>query len=80
MHYVKSTTIFMPIKQGHCMNGEIHWNIRKYNMPSDNCCERWENNENKKAERKEKIKTVLKSMRTTLSHIEQILKDDLNTD
>ncbi len=80
MHYVKSKTIFMAIKQGHCTNGEIHWNIRKHNMPCNNVCEKWESNEKKKKERKETIKAVLINMRTTLSHIEQILKDDLNTD
>ena len=62
------------------MNGAISWNIRKNNMPCNNVCEKWESNVEKKNERKETIKAVLKHMRATLNNIEIILKDDLNTD
>lgn len=80
VHYVYSGVSFNKLGQGHCMNGEISWNIRKHNMPSDNVCEKWESNEEKKKARKETIKAVLKNMRNTLTNIEIILKDDLNTD
>ena len=80
LHYVYSGTKFMPLLQGHCMNGEIPWKVRKNNMPCNNVCEKWESNESKKQERKERIEKVLRSMRTTLIHIENILKDDFNPD
>ncbi len=80
MHYVYVGTSFQRLGRGHCMNDEISWKVRKHNMSSDYCCDRWESNEDKKEDRKERIETVLKSMRTTLIHIENILKEDLNTD
>ncbi len=49
-------------------------------MPCNNVCEKWESDKEVKEERKETIKEVLKNMRTTLIHIENILKDDLNQD
>lgn len=80
LHYVRSDTTFAPLLQGHCSNDKIPRKERKYNMPYNNCCGLWESDEGKKNERKERIVSMLKSMRTYLRHIEQILKEDLNTD
>ncbi len=79
-HYVKSNTLFRATIEGHCINGEIPRIVRKNNMPCNNVCEKWESDKEVKEERKETIKEVLKNMRTTLIHIENILKDDLNQD
>lgn len=75
-HYIKGSTSYSRLLEGHCKNQEIPWKIRKHNISWDNCCEKWESNEEVKAEQKENIKTVLKNMRKTLINIEQILSDD----
>ena len=77
LHYVKSETKFTPIAYGHCTNQDIPWKVRKHNMPRNNCCEKWESSAELKQENKESIKKALKSMRSALMHIEQILADDL---
>lgn len=77
-HFVKSNTQFKAIFEGHCINDKISWKVRKNNMPCDNVCEKWESDKEVKEEREETIKEVLKNMRTTLIHIENILKDDFN--
>lgn len=77
MHYILHSTKFMPLSEGHCTHSEIPWKIRKYNMPCGNCCDKWERAEDKKKKREESIKTVLKSMRSSLKQIENILSDDL---
>ncbi len=76
LHYIKCRNSFSQLLEGHCKNQEIPWKVRKHNIPCDNCCEKWESNEEVKAEQKENIKTVLRNMCKTLINIEQFLSDD----
>lgn len=80
VHYVKLNTSFIPTTQGHCINDKIPWQARKIYFSCDDCCEKWESNEDEKKERKDDIMRTLKNMRTTLIHIENILKDDFKLD
>lgn len=79
-HFVKLSTQFKAILEGHCINDKIPWTVRKNNMPYNSVCEKWESDKEVKEERKEIIIDVIKNMRTTLIHIENILKDDINQD
>ena len=77
VHYVKTKTRFSPLNEGHCTRGKIYL---KKTILSDNCCEKWESNGEVKKENRENIIAVLRSMRTSLNNIENILKDDLKPD
>ena len=76
-HYAKGKSFFKRISVGHCTRVNIY--LRKVVLHND-CCDKWESNGGEKEAQKESLKEVIKSIRTSLNYIENILKDDLNTD
>lgn len=74
-HYVVILTRFHPIG-GHCINKALY-NPRKKNPWGlhDNCGY-WEDNDSVKAERRNKIKKVLRDIEEHLYYIKEILNKD----
>lgn len=77
-HYIKLNTVFHSTRCGHCINSQLNGSrVRnKYVLHAN--CEFWEPNEEKKVDRREHIKEVLKNIEKHLNEIAIILKDDVN--
>lgn len=77
-HYTKRSTVFQSVECGHCVNPQLNGNTvrNKYALHAN--CEFWQSDKEKKLERREHIKEVLKNIEGHLNEIAIILKDDIN--
>lgn len=74
-HYIQSGTRYYPI-DGHCTHHDIYsLRGKKRGVPQEDC-DRWESDEEKKAELKKDIVQVLRDIETHLKYIANILIND----
>lgn len=76
-HYVKLDSRFETLHEGHCINKDLNGRYIRNKFRLHDNCGYWEADDVRKAERKESIGIILKSMAQRLNEIAVILKDDI---